>query len=69
MLLNGRVCNDKQKWNETERKCECLKIGNCKKGISWYVSSCRCEYGKKAAKLITTEECEETDNKFNNKTI
>ena len=25
-LLDEKVCNNKQKWNETKRRCECLEI-------------------------------------------
>ena len=33
-LLNKRVCNDKQKWNKNECKCEFIKIKNYKTGFS-----------------------------------
>ena len=46
-LLNETVCNDKQKWNSEECKCECLKIEKCKDGFIWNVSNCECQQGQK----------------------
>ena len=68
-LLNKSVCNDKQKSNSEECKCECLKIENCKYGFVWKVTNCKCEQGKKASKLIS-EECEEINGEtIQNKTV
>ena len=58
-LLNETVCNDKQKWDENSRKCECLKIENCDIRFSWNFSNCKCEESKKAAKLMVEEKCDE----------
>ena len=58
-LLNETVCNDKQKWNSEERKCECLKTEHCKDGFVWNVSNCKCKQGKKALKLTIEEEFKE----------
>ena len=67
-LLNKAVCNDKQKWNNKECRCDCLKIEECDNIFFWNVVNCRCEH-KKVAKLIS-EECEEiVDDILNNKTV
>ena len=58
-LLNEKVCNDKQRWNNDECKCECLKIENCDIGFSWNFSNCKCGECKKAAKLMVEEKCDE----------
>ena len=69
-LLNETVCNDKQKWDENNRKCECLKIKTCEIGFSWNISNCECEKSKKSAKLTTEEEYEEIiDDVTQNKTV
>ena len=57
-LLNETVCNDKQKWNKDECKCECLKTENCDNNSFWNLVNCRCEH-KKAAKLMVEEEGKE----------
>ena len=69
-LLNSTVCNDKQKWNESKCRCECLKVEKCDDDFLWNISNCECEYSK-AAKLTTTKECEEIndDDISNKKTI
>ena len=51
-LLNKTVCNDKQRWNKDECKCEYLKIKKFDIGFSWNFSSCECEESKKASKLM-----------------
>ena len=69
-ILNETVCNNKQKWNKDECRCECLKTKKCDDDIVWNINNCECEYGKKAAKLTTGEECEEINNdSLYNKTI
>ena len=61
-LINEKVSNNKQKSNENKCRCECLEIKECE-------IRCRCDF-KKAAKLITTEECDvEIDGIVQNKTI
>ena len=68
-LLDEKVCNNKQRWNKDKCRCECLEIKECESGSFWNVAKCRCEF-KKAAALITTEECGvETDDIVQNKTI
>ena len=68
-LLNKTVCNDEQRWNNNQCRCECLKIENCDINYSWNVVNCRCEH-KKAVKLIAVEECNvEIDDILNNKTV
>ena len=57
LLLDEKVCNNKQKWNENKCRCQCLEIEECNDNFSWNVVNCRCEF-KKVAKLITTEECD-----------
>ena len=60
-LLDEKVCNNLQKQNVSNCKCESLKIKKCKIGYSWNVNNCRYEM-KKLAALIETEECDiETD--------
>ena len=69
-LLNETVCNDKQKWDENNCKCGCLKIKKCDIGFSWNFNNCKCEESEKAAKLTTEEECKEIiDDLPQNKTI
>ena len=64
-----KVCNNKQKWTEEKCRCECSEIKKCENNSLWNVVNCRCEF-KKAAALITTEECYvETDDSVQNKTI
>ena len=68
-LLNETVCNDKQRWNKDECRCECLKIENYDINSLWNIVNCRCEH-KKAAKLMVEEECDEiADDVLNNKTV
>ena len=68
-LLDEKVGNNKQKWNKDKCRCECLEIKDCENGSFWNVVNCKCEF-KKAAALITTEECDvETDDIVQNKTI
>ena len=50
-LLNETVCNDKQRWNIEEFKCEYLRIEKCKDGFFWNISNCKCEQGKKSIKI------------------
>ena len=45
-LLDEKVCNNLQKWNEDKCRCECLKIKDCDIGYSWNVNNCRCEMKK-----------------------
>ena len=67
--MDEKFCNNKQKWNKNKCRCECLEIKECESGSFWNVVNCRCEF-KKAAKLITTEECDvEVDDIVQNKTI
>ena len=70
-LLDETICSNKQKWNESKCRCECLEIKDCDVGFSWNVTSCSYEM-KKAAALIVEEKCDiETDEvvKENNKTV
>ena len=71
--LDPIVCNNKQKWNEDKCRCECLVNTKCGNDFIWNISNCECEYRKKAAKLTTEEECEETNDSITtitqNKTI
>ena len=36
-LLDEKVCNNKQKWNESKCRCECLEIKDCDVGFSWNI--------------------------------
>ena len=67
-LLDKKVCNNKQRWNKDKCRCKFLEIKECDVGFSWNVVNCRCEF-KKAAKLITTEECDVETDISQNKTI
>ena len=71
-LLDEKVCNNKQKWNEEKCICECLEIKDCDFGFSWNVVNCSCEM-KKLTALIEEEECDvETNDQIKcieNKTI
>ena len=68
-MLDEKVCNNKQKWNENKCRCECLEIEECNDNFSWNVVSCSCIL-KKAAKIITTEECDvETNDVVGNSII
>ena len=42
-LLDEKVCNNKQKWNKSKCRCECLEIKNCDTGFSWNFSNWKCE--------------------------
>ena len=42
-LLDEKVCNNKQKWNEKKCRCECLEIKKCEIGFSWNAINCGCE--------------------------
>ena len=67
-LLDEKVCNNKQKWYKNKCRCECLEMKECEISSSWNVINCRCEF-KKAAKLITREECDiEANDIVQNKT-
>ena len=47
--LNSIVCNNKQKWNKDECKCECKELvekQDCDKGFIWNPSNCHCECDK-----------------------
>ena len=47
--LDASVCNNKQKWNENKRRCECKELidkGMCNKGFIWNPSNCECECDK-----------------------
>ena len=45
--LNSGVCNNKQKWNKDNCKCECNNINGCDKKFIWKPSNCNCENRKK----------------------
>ena len=55
--LNSIICNDKQKWNKDKCRYECLINKKCGNKF-WNPNSCKCEYIKEAAYLLT-EECKE----------
>ena len=63
--LDSIICNNKQKWNKNKCRSECLADKKCNKNFAWNPSSCKCEYKKKVAHLLT-EECEEI---IDNKTV
>ena len=68
-MLNKTACNEKQKCNKDECRCQCLKIENCDDNSFRNVVNWRCEH-KKAAKLTSEKECKEIiDNILNNKTV
>ena len=45
--LDASVCNNKQRWNEDDCRCECREELNdkqsCDKGFIWNPSNCNCE--------------------------
>ena len=68
-LLDEKVCNNLQKWNVSNYRCECLEIKDCDVGYSWNVNNCRCEM-KKLAALTESEECDvKSDKIIKNKTV
>ena len=47
--FRANVCNNKQRWNKDESRCECKELvdkGVCNKGFIWNPSNCECEYDK-----------------------
>ena len=47
--LDPSVCNNKQRWNNDKRRCECKELideGVCDKGYAWNPSNCGCECNK-----------------------
>ena len=47
--LDASICNNKQRWNEDECKCECKELidkGVCDKGSIWNPSNCECDCDK-----------------------
>ena len=67
-LLHEKVCNNKQKWNKINCRCECLEIKECDNNYSWNVVNFRGELRKAAALIV--EECDvETGEKIENKTV
>ena len=62
--LDPIICNNKQEWNKSKCRCECLINKKCGNKF-WNPNSCKCEYRKKAAHLLA-EECEEI---IDNKTV
>ena len=48
-MLDGSVCNNKQRWNEDKCRCECEELidkGSCNKGFIWNASHCEWERDK-----------------------
>ena len=44
--MDASVCNNKQRWNDDKRRCECKELidkGVCDKGYAWNPSNCECE--------------------------
>ena len=60
--LDPIICSNKQKWNKDRCRCECLVNKKCDNKF-WNPISCKCEYRKKAAHLLTEEREEIIDNK------
>ena len=47
--LNASVCNNRQRWNEGNYRCECKDLidkRTCDKGFIWTPSTCECECDK-----------------------
>ena len=47
--LSASVCNNRQRWNEDNCRCECKELINkviCDKGFIWNSSNCECECDK-----------------------
>ena len=48
-ILNGDICNSKQRWNNDKCRCECVKLSNyCSynDGFIWNPCTCNCECNK-----------------------
>ena len=48
-ILDGIICNRKQRWNEGKCRCECKELidkGVCDKGFTCNCSNCKCECDK-----------------------
>ena len=47
--LNKIICNNKQRWNKDQCRCECKELidkGVCDKGFIFNTSNCKCECDK-----------------------
>ena len=47
--LNKIICNNKQRWNKDQSRCECKELidkGVCGKGYIFNPSNCKCEHDK-----------------------
>ena len=47
--MQASVCNNKQRWNDDKRRCECKELIHkdlCDKGSIWNRSNCECECDK-----------------------
>ena len=47
--LNKIICNNKQRWNKDQCRCECKELidkGVCDKGFIFNPSNCKCECDK-----------------------
>ena len=53
--LDPIICNNKQKLNKGKCRCQCKQSVHKKsnKNFVWNPSSCKCEYKRKAAHLLT----------------
>ena len=54
--FRANVCNNKQRWNKDESRCECKELvdkGVCNKGFIWNPSNCECEYDKARVMLVS----------------
>ena len=59
--LDASVCNNKQRWNEDKRRCECKELidkGVCDKGIIWNPScECECDKSWDVGEYLDSENC------------
>ena len=49
LIVNGSVCNNKQRWNDNKYRCKCKELidkGVCGKGFIWNLCNCESEFYK-----------------------
>ena len=59
--LDASVCNNKQRWTEDKRRCECKELidkGVCDKGFIWNPScECECDKSWDVGEYLDSENC------------
>ena len=72
--LDASVCNNKQRWNNDECRCECKELidkGICDKRLIWNSSNCECECDKSwdVGKYLDYKNCKCSENVDRNEMI